>query len=164
MSSTVTVDVSHVDGLGHPDLPLHREHVASAACREDRRGPRAFPESWPALSLSRSPGAARRLGHGISSDSPAGRLTKVQVSSPRVPQPQLSVEDHIHEPSLPHQVRPLSNSSRDARAARGLSHLTPGSIGMRLQNVEYLATGGDRGLSGVAAQTREIWAAISGMN
>jgi hypothetical protein len=32
---------------------------------------------------------------------------------------------------------------------------------MRLQNVEYLATGGDRGLSGVAAQTREIWAAIS---
>ena len=42
-----------------------------------------------------------------------------------------------------------------------LSHLTPGSIGMRLQNVEYLATGGDRGLSGVAAQTREIWAAIS---
>jgi hypothetical protein len=42
-----------------------------------------------------------------------------------------------------------------------LAHLTPGSIGMRLQNVEFLATGGDRGLSGVAAQTREIWAAIS---
>ena len=42
-----------------------------------------------------------------------------------------------------------------------LSHLSPGSIGMRLQNVEYLATGGDRGLSGVAAQTREIWAAIA---
>ena len=39
-----------------------------------------------------------------------------------------------------------------------LSHLTPGSIGMRLQNVEYLATDGDRGLSGVSAQTREIWA------
>jgi hypothetical protein len=42
-----------------------------------------------------------------------------------------------------------------------LSHLTPGSIGMRLQNVEYLATGGARGLSGVAAQTREIWALVS---
>lgn len=42
-----------------------------------------------------------------------------------------------------------------------LSHLTPGSIGMRLQNVEYVATGGDRGLSGVSAQTREIWALVS---
>ena len=42
-----------------------------------------------------------------------------------------------------------------------LSHLTPGSIGMRLQNVESLATGGARGLSGVAAQTREIWALVS---
>ena len=42
-----------------------------------------------------------------------------------------------------------------------LLHLTPGSIGMRLQNVEYLATGGARGLSGVAAQTRAIWALIS---
>jgi hypothetical protein len=31
---------------------------------------------------------------------------------------------------------------------------------MRLQNVEYLATGGDRGLSGVSAQTREIWALV----
>lgn len=30
-----------------------------------------------------------------------------------------------------------------------LSHLPPGSVGMRLQNVEYLATGGARGLSGV---------------
>jgi hypothetical protein len=28
-----------------------------------------------------------------------------------------------------------------------LSHLTSGSISMRLQNVEYLATGGARGLS-----------------
>jgi hypothetical protein len=42
-----------------------------------------------------------------------------------------------------------------------LSHLTPGSIRMRLQNVEYLATGGARGLSAVAAQTREIWALVS---
>jgi hypothetical protein len=42
-----------------------------------------------------------------------------------------------------------------------LSHLTPGSIGMRLQNVEHLATGGTRGLSGVSAQTREIWALVS---
>jgi hypothetical protein len=42
-----------------------------------------------------------------------------------------------------------------------LSHLTPGSIGMRLQNVEYVATGGARGLSGVSAQTREIWALVS---
>jgi hypothetical protein len=42
-----------------------------------------------------------------------------------------------------------------------LSHLPPGSIGMRLQNVEYVATGGARGLSGVSAQTREIWALIS---
>ena len=42
-----------------------------------------------------------------------------------------------------------------------LSHLAPGSIGMRLQNVEYLATGGARGLSGVATQTREIWSLVS---
>jgi hypothetical protein len=42
-----------------------------------------------------------------------------------------------------------------------LSHLTPGSIGMRLQNVEYLATDGAHGLSGVAAQTREIWTLVS---
>ncbi len=42
-----------------------------------------------------------------------------------------------------------------------LSHLPSGSIGMRLQNVEYLATGGARGLSGVAAQTREVWALVS---
>jgi hypothetical protein len=28
-----------------------------------------------------------------------------------------------------------------------VSHLTPGSIGMRLQNVEYLATNGGCGLS-----------------
>ena len=42
-----------------------------------------------------------------------------------------------------------------------LSHLTPGSIGMRLQNVEYVATGGARGLSGVSAQTRETWALVS---
>ena len=42
-----------------------------------------------------------------------------------------------------------------------LAHLTPGSIGMRLQNVEYLATGGAHGLSGVAAQTREIWTLVS---
>jgi hypothetical protein len=42
-----------------------------------------------------------------------------------------------------------------------LAHLTPGSIGMRLQNVEYLATGGARGLSGVATQTREIWTLVS---
>jgi hypothetical protein len=41
-----------------------------------------------------------------------------------------------------------------------LSHLTPGSIRMRLQNVEYLATGGARGLPRVAAQTREIWALV----
>jgi hypothetical protein len=41
-----------------------------------------------------------------------------------------------------------------------LSHLTAGSVGMRLQNVEYLATGGARGLSGTAAQTREIWALV----
>jgi hypothetical protein len=32
---------------------------------------------------------------------------------------------------------------------------------MRLQNVEYLATGGARGLSGVATQTREIWTLVS---
>jgi hypothetical protein len=43
----------------------------------------------------------------------------------------------------------------------GLSHLTPGSVGMRLQNVEYLATDGARGLSQVAAQTREIWALVA---
>jgi hypothetical protein len=42
-----------------------------------------------------------------------------------------------------------------------LSHLTPGSIGMRLQNVEYLATDGARGLSQVAVQTREIWALVA---
>ena len=42
-----------------------------------------------------------------------------------------------------------------------LSHLTPGSIRMRLQNVEYLATGGARGLSGVSAQTREVWTVVS---
>lgn len=42
-----------------------------------------------------------------------------------------------------------------------LSRLTPGSIGMRLQNVEYLATGGAHGLSGVATQTREIWTLVS---
>jgi hypothetical protein len=42
-----------------------------------------------------------------------------------------------------------------------LAHLTPGSIGMRLQNVAYLATSGARGLSGVAIQTREIWTLVS---
>ena len=42
-----------------------------------------------------------------------------------------------------------------------LSPLTPGSIGMRLQNVEYIATGGDRGMSGMEAQTREICALVS---
>jgi hypothetical protein len=42
-----------------------------------------------------------------------------------------------------------------------LSHLAPGSIGMRLQNVEYVATGGAHGLSGVAKQTREIWTLVS---
>lgn len=42
-----------------------------------------------------------------------------------------------------------------------LSHLTPGSIGRRLQNVEYLATGGAHGLSGVSAETGEIWALVS---
>jgi hypothetical protein len=42
-----------------------------------------------------------------------------------------------------------------------LSHLRPGSIRMRLQNVEYLATGGTRGLSATAAQTREIWELVS---
>lgn len=42
-----------------------------------------------------------------------------------------------------------------------LSHLTPGSIRMRLQNVEYLATDGAHGLSGVATQTREIWTLVS---
>jgi hypothetical protein len=42
-----------------------------------------------------------------------------------------------------------------------LAHLTPGSIGMRLQNVEYLATSGARGLSGVANQTHEIWTLVS---
>jgi hypothetical protein len=42
-----------------------------------------------------------------------------------------------------------------------LAHLTPGSIGMRLQNVEYLATRGAHGLSGVTAQTREIWTLVS---
>jgi hypothetical protein len=42
-----------------------------------------------------------------------------------------------------------------------LSHLPPGSIGMRLQNVEYLATDGARGLSGVSSQTRQIWALVS---
>ena len=42
-----------------------------------------------------------------------------------------------------------------------LSHLTPGSIRMRLQNVQYLATDGASGLSGVAAQTREVWARVS---
>ena len=42
-----------------------------------------------------------------------------------------------------------------------LPHLTPGSIRMRLQNVEYLATGGARGLSATAAQTREVWKLVS---
>jgi hypothetical protein len=42
-----------------------------------------------------------------------------------------------------------------------LSHLPPGSIRMRLQNVEHLATDGTRGLSGVAAQTREVWALVA---
>jgi hypothetical protein len=42
-----------------------------------------------------------------------------------------------------------------------LAHLTPGSIGILLQNVEYLATDGARRLSQVAAQTREIRALVS---
>ena len=42
-----------------------------------------------------------------------------------------------------------------------LSHLTPGSVRMRLQNVEYVATDGARGLSGVATLTREIWGLVS---
>jgi hypothetical protein len=54
-----------------------------------------------------------------------------------------------------HGVKP----TRELLAA--LSHLAPGSVGMRLQNVEYLATGGARGLSAAAAQTREIWALVS---
>ncbi|HEY3881367.1 MAG TPA: hypothetical protein VGM12_22470 [Trebonia sp.] len=32
-----------------------------------------------------------------------------------------------------------------------------GSIGMRLQNFEYLATDGASGLANTAAQTREVW-------
>lgn len=44
-----------------------------------------------------------------------------------------------------------------------LSHLTPGSIRMRLQNVQYLATDGASGLSGVAAQTHEVWARVSAL-
>jgi hypothetical protein len=59
----------------------------------------------------------------------------------------------------------LSYRDHGVKATPGLlaalSHLPPGSIGMRLQNVEYVATGGARGLSGVSAQTREIWALIS---
>jgi hypothetical protein len=51
--------------------------------------------------------------------------------------------------------------ARTPELLAALSHLTPTSIGMRLQNVEYLATGGARGLSGEAAQTRAIWALIS---
>jgi hypothetical protein len=44
-----------------------------------------------------------------------------------------------------------------------LSHLPPGSIRMRLQNVQYLATDGASGLSGVAAQTREVWGPVSAL-
>jgi hypothetical protein len=59
----------------------------------------------------------------------------------------------------------LSYREHGVKATPGLlaalSHLTPGSIGMRLQNVEYLATDGARGLSQAAAQTREIWALVS---
>jgi uncharacterized protein len=44
-----------------------------------------------------------------------------------------------------------------------LSHLTTGSIRMRLQNVQYLATDGASGLSGVAAQTHEVWARVSAL-
>jgi hypothetical protein len=42
-----------------------------------------------------------------------------------------------------------------------LPHLTPGSIRMRLQNVQYLATEGACGLPNAAAQTRAVWAAFS---
>jgi hypothetical protein len=35
-----------------------------------------------------------------------------------------------------------------------------GSIRMRLQNFEYLATGGASGLAHASAQTHEVWAAI----
>jgi hypothetical protein len=59
----------------------------------------------------------------------------------------------------------LSYRDHGVKATPGLlaalSHHTPGSIGMRLQNVEYLATDGAHGLSGVARQTREIWALVS---
>ncbi|MHB1875245.1 MAG: hypothetical protein ACYCPF_10365 [Streptosporangiaceae bacterium] len=48
-----------------------------------------------------------------------------------------------------------------AELLAALAHLSPGSVGMRLRNVEYLATGGAGGLSGVAKQTREIWALVS---
>jgi hypothetical protein len=35
-----------------------------------------------------------------------------------------------------------------------------GSIRIRLQNFEYLATSGASGLSNAAAQTREVWALV----
>jgi hypothetical protein len=35
-----------------------------------------------------------------------------------------------------------------------------GSIRMRLQNFEYLATNGARGLSNTAAQTRRVWETV----
>ena len=47
----------------------------------------------------------------------------------------------------------------ELRAA--LPHLTPGSIRMRLQNVQYVATDGACGLPNTAAQTREVWTAFS---
>lgn len=42
-----------------------------------------------------------------------------------------------------------------------LAHLPADSIGMRLRNVKYLATGGACGLPNVSAQTRHIWALVS---
>jgi hypothetical protein len=42
-----------------------------------------------------------------------------------------------------------------------LSHLPAGSVRMRLHNVDYLATGGEHGLSSVSAQTREVWKLVS---
>jgi hypothetical protein len=41
-----------------------------------------------------------------------------------------------------------------------LPHHASGSIRMRLQNFDYLATGGASGLPNVAAQTREVWALV----
>jgi hypothetical protein len=42
----------------------------------------------------------------------------------------------------------------------GLPHHEAGSIRMRLQNFEYLVTGGASGLGNTSAQQREVWETV----